>query len=133
MINKITNTVISSVICSNMGFGGEPVEMTMEASSGPDFLKFSLGARLRYEARNQQGLDASHALTLRARPGLTIFPYSKLSFYVESEHTFALVDDFQVGTGQSANFDPFKAGNTAIVDPENNELNQAFNCEFRPV
>ena len=109
-----------------MVFAGEPVEVPAQVSSGPDFLKFSFDSRLRYEARDQQGLDASHALTFRVRPGLTILPDSKLSFYVESEHTFALVDDFQVGTGQSANFDPFEAGNTAIADPENNELNQAF-------
>ncbi len=91
-----------------------------------DLLSFSLAARARYEFREIDGLDASHAGTVRFRPGLTLFPNKNLSFFVESEHTFALIDDYQTGTGQAANFSPFNAGNTPIADPESNELNQAF-------
>ena len=91
-----------------------------------DYIKFTGNARLRYEARNTQGLDQSHAGTLRIRPGFTILPNSPISLYVESEHTLALIEDYQVGTGQSANFTPFTANNTPIADPETNEINQAF-------
>ncbi len=98
----------------------------LQSSLKSDLISFSLGARARYEFREQDGLDASHAGTVRFRPGLTFFPNKNLSFFVESEHTFALLDDYQVGTGQSANFTPFTAGNTAISDPETNELNQAY-------
>ena len=132
MFKKMTTTVVSSVILSGVACAGEsevPLELPALVKEGPDFMKFmkvSLDGRLRYEARNQQGNDFSHALTARVRPGITFLPGKPLSFYVESEHTLALVDDYQVGTGQSANFTPFQANNTAIGDPENNELNQAF-------
>lgn len=91
-----------------------------------DLLSFSLNATARYEFREIDQADASHAGTTRFRPGLTLFPNKDLSFFVESEHTFALIDDYQVGTPQAANFNPFRAGNTDIADPESNELNQAF-------
>lgn len=97
-----------------------------KVTNGLDFIKFNLDGRFRYEIRNQQGLDASHAATFRFRPSLTFFGDQPLSFFVESENTFAAVRDYQVGTGQSANFSPFTAGNTEIIDPENHELNQAF-------
>jgi hypothetical protein len=105
----------------------EDTKLTAPKSSlASDLLSFSLDARARYEFREQDGSDASHAGTARFRPGLTLFPKKDLSIFVESEHTFALLDDYQVGTGQSANFSPFNAGNTAISDPESNELNQAY-------
>jgi hypothetical protein len=91
-----------------------------------DLLSFSLDATVRYEFREQDGFDASHAGTSRFRPGLTLFPSKDLNFFVEGEHTFAFIDDYQVGTPQAAKFNPFRAGNTEIADPESNELNQAF-------
>ncbi len=115
---------------STAGDFTQPIEPTNlilpELASGLDFIKFSLDARVRYEFRNQQSFDASHAGTFRFRPGLEFFGDKPLSFFVQSEHTLAAVRDYQVGTGQSANFSPFVAGNTAIADPENHELNQAF-------
>ncbi|BDS06952.1 hypothetical protein NT6N_19920 [Oceaniferula spumae] len=92
----------------------------------PPWLSFSLESRLRYEMRNEQGLDNSHALTLRARPGLQIGRDTGFSAFIQSEHTLALIDDYQVGTPQSARFDPYVPGNTVIGDPENNELNQLY-------
>ncbi len=101
--------------------------LTLKAETlKPDWLTFSLESRLRYELRNQQGLDNSHAMTLRARPGIKIGPDTGLSAFIQSEHTIALIDDYQVGTPQAMRFDPFTPGNTPIGDPENNELNQLY-------
>lgn len=105
---------------------GEVEEVIIEAEQKKKYIDFSGSARLRYEARNAQGLEQSHAGTLRVRPGFTILPEHDFSFYVESEHTLALIEDYQVGTPQSANFTPFQAGNTPIADPETNEINQLY-------
>ncbi len=126
---KLSNTVVGYLGLSStflLAGTSEDVTLSQEESKVSDLLSFSLDARARYEFRERDGSDASHAGTLRFRPGLTLFPKKDLSFFVESEHTFALLRDFQAGTGQSANFSPFNANNTDIADPENNELNQAY-------
>ena len=134
---KLSNTVIGYVgLSSTLLIAGTSQETSLssedanlnapKSSLTSDFLGFSLNTRARYEFREQDGSDASHAGTARFRPGLTLFPKKDLSFFVESEHTIALLDDYQVGTGQSSNFYPFNAANTAISDPESNELNQAY-------
>lgn len=134
---KLSNTVIGYVgLSSTLLIAGTSQETSLssedanlnapKSSLTSDLLGFSLNTRSRYEFREQDGSDASHAGTARFRPGLTLFPKKDLSFFVESEHTIALLDDYQVGTGQSANFSPFNAVNTAISDPETNELNQAY-------
>ncbi len=92
-------------------------------SSG-DWLKFSLSARARIEARNEQGLDGSLAGTLRVRPGFTIGEVHGFSAFVETEHTYAFIEDFNGGAG--ADSDPNVAGNTVIADPESNDLNQFY-------
>ena len=139
MYNKVTKSSLCAVALTGVLSGvvsagdfADPIETTKpevslpKVSSGLDFVKFSLDARFRYEFRDQQGADASHAGTFRFRPGLTFFGDKPLSFFVEGEHTFAAIRDFQTGTPQSANFSPFVAGNTAIADPETQELNRAF-------
>lgn len=141
MNTKLSNTIVTYLgLSSSLLIAGTPSETPSETSTykekykisdfqkslKSDLISFSLNARARYEFREQDGLDPSHAGTLRLRPGLTLFPKKDLSFFVESEHTFALLRDYQTGTGQSANFSPFNAGNTPISDPENDELNQAY-------
>jgi len=140
MMKKLTTTLLSTATLSSVVLAGEfsdavptpapvPVpspKVDSKLPGLPDFLKFSADVRLRYEARDQGDLDYSHALTLRVRPGFTLFPDEALSFFVETEHTVALVDDFQVGTPASAVFTPFQANNTPIADPETNELNRLF-------
>lgn len=95
-------------------------------SDKPKLIDFSVNARARYEYREAGALEASHAGTLRVRPGITFLPEGPFTLFVESEHTLALIDDYQVGTPQSAILDPFTANNTPIGDPETNELNQAY-------
>jgi len=138
MYNKVTKSSLCAVALTGVLSGivsagdfADPIETTKpgvslpKVSSGLDFVKFSLDARFRYEFRDQQGFDASHAGTFRFRPGLTFFGDKPLSFFVEGEHTFAAIRDFQTGV-QSANFSPFVPNNTGIADPETQELNRAF-------
>ncbi len=90
----------------------------------PKILDFSFDARVRYEFREEGNLDASHAGTVRLRPGLTFLPDGPFSVFVEGEFTSALLDDFQ--SGPSPDLEPFTPGNTPIFDPETAELNQAY-------
>lgn len=112
---------------------GEGVKLS--SSSAPDseklgieksdanYFKFSLDARLRYENRNQQSLDRSDAFTLRARPGITLLPDRFISGFFETEHTVLIGEDFRASNNTLR---PFRANNTQIVDPESNEVNQAY-------
>jgi len=122
-------TFSSLLLCSSSFAGEEVIPPVIEKEPSKDIsniFDFSVNARLRYEFREQGNLDASHAGTLRVRPGITLLPNGPFSVFVESEHTIALIDDYQVGTPQSAILEPFTANNTPIGDPENNELNQAY-------
>jgi len=131
MNKKLSNSILGCLsLSSAFAFAG-PVASAKdtilpEPAAKSDWFKFSLDARLRYEFREVSALDASHAGTLRVRPGIALMPVENLTLFAESEHTFAFIDDYQVGTPQSAILSPFVAGNTPIGDPENNELNQAY-------
>jgi len=133
MYNKVTKSSLCAValtgVLSGVVSAGdfvEPIKPTgpvIPKVASPDFIKFSLDARLRYEFRDQQGADASHAVTARFRPGLTLFGDKPLSFFVEGEYTRAAVRDFR---GAGADVTPFEANNTQIADPETQELNRAW-------
>jgi len=84
----------------------------------------TLTSRARYEYRAQQGLEASNAGTISVSPGLKTKSFNGFSALVEGEFTYAFIDDYQSG-GQSS-LTPFNPGNTAIFDPETQELNQAY-------
>lgn len=86
----------------------------------------TLDVRTRYEFRDVQGLDASHALTARARAGLLTADWHGFSAFGEVEGTYALIDDFRSNPTGSASTDPYVAGNSVISDPENIELNRAW-------
>ncbi len=86
----------------------------------------TLDARLRYEFRDQQGLQSSNALTTRLRPGLKTKKYGGFSLFAEGEFSYALVDDFRSTPTRTAVADPFEPGHTVIADPETEELNQAY-------
>ncbi len=100
-----------------------------EAQDG-DFLtkiKFSGNIRTRYEFRETDPLDPSHALTVRARLGLTIGEFNGFSAFVEGEGTQGIVEDFRSNpTGNPNLTRPFRVGNSVISDPNNAELNQAY-------
>ncbi|MEO1855897.1 MAG: alginate export family protein [Rubritalea sp.] len=104
-------------------YAGETLPITEEKT---EWFKFSIDARTRIEQRNQQGADNSWAGTLRIRPGFFLGKEEGFAAFVETEHTLAFIDDYRVGSPQSAKFSPNKPGNTPIADPENNELNQLY-------
>ena len=109
-------------------------------SGGPDFMEkiaFTGDFRARYEFRDEETFDASHALTVRGRLGLKLGEFNGLSAFIEGEATHAFVEDFASnplpGALQSIGgrpgeglTDPYRFNNTFIGDPNNYELNQAF-------
>lgn len=138
MKNTIT-TFIAVTISTFTAYAGSPsIEVAAAslpeapvASTGSFFedmkewaVQPTLTARARYEYRAQQGLEASNAGTISLSPGLKTKSFNGFSAAVEGEFTYALLDDYQSG-GQST-LTPFNPGNTAILDPETEELNQAF-------
>lgn len=124
MTNPLIKPLLLSLFGASYAFAGPGAETTTTDSL--DWFEFSLDARARIEQRNQQDLDNSYAGTLRLRPGIQLGHHTGFAAFVESEHTLAFIDDYQVGTPQSALFDPYVDGNTPIADPENNELNQLY-------
>jgi len=77
----------------------------------------TLDARLRYEAVDQDGLPReADALTLRARPGLTVGT-GDWSLLVEGEGMLAIVEDYNSGLNGNA-------ARPIVGDPENIELNR---------
>jgi hypothetical protein len=82
-----------------------------------------LDVRLRYEFADVDGLDPSHALTIRERVGLKTKAWNGFSALVEGEFTQAIIDDYY---GGAPGVDPNDVRNSFINDPENAELNQAY-------
>ncbi|MDB4537847.1 alginate export family protein [Akkermansiaceae bacterium] len=98
-------------------------------TSNGDFLssiKFSGDLRGRYEFRETDPADASHALTARARIGVTLGSATGFSAFVEGEGTQAVVEDYRSNPTGSQTTRPYKVGNSVISDPNNVELNQAY-------
>ncbi len=118
---KLLLSLLALTPCSL--FAGETLPITEEKT---EWFKFSVEARARIEQRNQQGADNSWAGTFRIRPGFYLGKDEGFAAFVQTEHTLAFIDDYQVGSPQSAQFTPHTPGNTAISDPENNELNQLY-------
>jgi len=87
-----------------------------------DKVKIKGDIRARYEFREQDGLDASHSLTTRARLGLEVGDFNGFTAFAEGEFTGAIIDDFNAGGGA----DPSNPGNTQIADPNNAEVNRAW-------
>ncbi|SHJ98847.1 Alginate export [Rubritalea squalenifaciens DSM 18772] len=124
MTNLNYKPLLLSLLGTSSCFAGTAEDPV--TSENHDWFTFSLEARARIEQRNQQGLDNSYAGTLRLRPGIQLGRDIGLAAFVQSEHTLAFIEDYQVGTPQSALFDPYVPGNTPIGDPENHELNQLY-------
>ncbi len=113
--------------------GDEPASYPPAAtttSASPDAfskIKFTGNIRTRYEFRETDPADASHALTARARIGLEIGSFGGFSAFVEGEGTQGIIEDFRSNpTGNPNLTDPYVSGNSVIADPNNAELNQAY-------
>lgn len=103
--------------------GSPDLETTLAAKPEP-WIKPTIDIRARYEFGDTDGLDQSNALTFRERLGLKTMAWNGFSAFIEGEFSQAVVDDFNGGAGPNA--EPFDPANTAIFDPETNELNQGF-------
>ncbi|MGC6465035.1 MAG: alginate export family protein [Akkermansiaceae bacterium] len=91
-----------------------------------DFLKFSGIVTTRYEFRETDPLDPSHALTARARVGLTLGEFNGFSAFVEGEGTQGIIEDYRSNPTGNDSTRPYVPGNSVIADPNNAELNQAY-------
>lgn len=109
-------------------FAGTEVPPPAPTNSGDfnQWLTPSLDLRTRYEFRDVDGLDPSHALTSRARLGLLAGNFNGFSAFAELEATAVLVDDFRSNPTSDNSTFPYVVGNTPIGDPKNFELNQAW-------
>ncbi|MEM7601834.1 MAG: alginate export family protein [Verrucomicrobiota bacterium] len=87
----------------------------------PSLVKISLDTRLRYEYGELNGLDVSHAWTMRNRLGLLTKEVGGFQAYVEYEGTLAVDRGQYFAPGTEA-----PTGQTPIADPESHELNQAW-------
>lgn len=96
-----------------------------EHNSG-DFITPSIDWRTRYEFREVDGQDPSHALTSRVRFGLLAGDLHGFSAFAELEASYALIDDYRSNPTGSTSTSPYRTGNTPIGDPETTELNRAW-------
>jgi len=87
----------------------------------PSLLKPTLDTRVRYEYGDQDGLEASHAGTIRNRLGLLTREINGFQGFVEYEGTLAA--DRQSYRAASVHG---PANKTIIADPESHELNQGW-------
>lgn len=102
---------------------------TIESSPAAEADAFSwitptLDIMARYEFRDVDGLDPSHAFTTRERVGLKFGDFHGFSAFVEGEFTQAIIDDYDAGPG--SDISPNVANNSAILDPESAELNRVW-------
>ena len=96
--------------------------VSIEPSYAQDFTdRFQVfgESRLRLETANEDALDRNAVgLTQLLRPGIEFQASSKLSALIEGEALFAIVDNFNDGTGNAPD-------RPLIVDPNGLELNRA--------
>lgn len=85
------------------------------------FFKLTADLRVRYEYREQDGLDSADAETFRSRLGLMTKEFYGFQVFGEYEGTLALDrDSYRAGSSHGP------ATKTVIADPESHELNQAW-------
>lgn len=109
---------------------GAFLSVSMEPAFAQDLterIKFFGESRLRLEIAEQEGVESNAVgLTQLLRPGFEFEISSNLSVLVEGEALFAIVDDFDDGTGNEPD-------RPLIVDPNGLELNRAqLHYEFAP-
>lgn len=117
-----TNAAILLLASSPVLCAGTP-EVTPAPAPAGQWITPTIDIRARYEFGDTDGLDQSNAFTFRERLGLKTMAWNGFSAFVEGEFSQAAADDYN-GGAPGAN--PFDKANTAIFDPETNELNQGF-------
>jgi len=93
----------------------------------PAPVKATLESRARYSYGDQDGLDDSHAGTLRSRLGLLTRELSGFQLFAEYEGTLTIDrDSYNDATGRRS------LDKTVIADPESHELNQLWGSYRTP-
>lgn len=125
-----TKAIMFLSTASLLHAGSPDLETTIAAKPEP-WIKPTIDIRARYEFGDVDALSPtgsplgnSHAFTTRARLGLKTQAWNGFSAFIEGEFSQAIADDYNGGAGPTAN--PFDPENTAIFDPETNELNQGY-------
>jgi len=114
---------ILTLLSPTLAYAGSPSPEIATAPAPAYWIMPTIDIRARYEFGEVDGLDPSHALTFRERLGLRTQEWMGFSAFIEGEFSQAAIDDYHGGTPGATPFDP---GNTAIADPETNELNQGY-------
>jgi hypothetical protein len=118
---KTTAAILSATVTALCA--GTPETVVTPPPSQGDWITPLIDIRTRYEFADVDGLDVSHAWTFRERLGLKTTAWNGFSALVEGEFSQAAVDDYN---GGAPGADPFDPANSPILDPETNELNQAY-------
>ncbi len=110
-------------LAAPMLHAGTPETIATETKKSEPWIKPIIDIRARYEFGDTDGLEASHAFTVRERVGFKTKSFYGFSALVEGEFSQSIIDDYTSGDPGA---DPVRPGNTVISDPETNELNQAY-------
>lgn len=104
-----------------VGTAGEEYGKVVLNDKMPALVKPTLDTRIRYEYGDQEGLDVSHAGTMRNRVGLLSREMGGFQIFGEYEGTLAVDrNSYRAASVHGP------AGKTIIADPESHELNQAW-------
>lgn len=107
-------TLIALGLTASPALAGKPYPLGDGATITP-----TIDARLRYELVDQANtLKQADAVTLRIRPGLTLAVDKSLSFLVEGEGTYDIVDNYNSTVNGQTTY-------STVADPKNLELNRA--------
>ncbi|MEP2776060.1 MAG: alginate export family protein [Luteolibacter sp.] len=109
-----------------LAFAGPPSEEIATVGASEYWIKPTLDIRARYEFGDTDGLDPSHAFTIRERLGLQTQEWNGFSAFVEGEFSQAAIDDYNGAPPAVTGITPDNNANTQIFDPETNELNQGY-------
>ncbi|MCB1202951.1 MAG: alginate export family protein [Verrucomicrobiae bacterium] len=118
---RLTALWLFSALCDS-SMGGDHSGKTLVLNDAvPELVDPTVDIRLRYEYGDQEGLDPSHAATMRNRLGLLTREFGGVQAFVEYEGTLAADRDaYNPGNGNGP------ANRTVIADPESHEMNQAW-------
>jgi hypothetical protein len=104
-------------------FAGTPEAVITPPPSQGDWIKPIIDIRTRYEFADVDPLQKSNAWTFRERLGLKTMAWNGFSALIEGEFSQAAAGDYN---GGAPGADPFDPAESPILDPETNELNQAY-------
>ena len=115
-----------AVVAVSTAHAGMTPEPAVEPPPTEPWIKPTINIRARYEygSIDSPALRSSTAFTVRERVGLVTRDWYGFSALVEGEFLQAIDDSYDSGPGAATS--PHDPSRTPILDPETNELNQAY-------